>query len=322
MPNEIQPAGDGGEIVRRINTKTAQDVMARMMGELSENTRQAYADDLKDFANFLGVREFVGILGKLSPLNVLDGNNLVGQYLDNINKVRNLSTNTWNRRLAAINQLLKIGRVLGLINWQLEIKRKKIKAYRDTRGPTLDQLKKMIATAAAHPNREKAARDLAILRICFTAGLRKAEAYKADISVFDLEQGIMNIVGAKDRQKDEEELMVIPPKALAAIKEWIAIRGTQPGPLFPSMHHGHAKKAMTGQGFWWIVDDISDRAGVGHVRPHGLRHSTATIALEAGATRDETQDHMRHKSQEVTGAYDDNRKRLKGRVANLLDDLL
>ncbi len=320
--NEIQPAGDGGEVLRKINTKTAQDVIRRMMGELSENTRTAYADDLKDFAKFLGVEDFAAILGRLAPLNALDGNNLVGEYLDDIDKVRNLSTSTWNRRLASINQLLKIGRVLGLINWQLEIKGKKIRAYRDTRGPTLEDLKKMLVTAAAHSNKEKAARDLAILRICFAAGLRKAEAYKADISVFDLDQGILHIIGAKDRAKDEDDMMKIPTKALAAIKAWVTVRGAQPGPLFPSLHRGHANKAMTGQGFWWIIDDISTRAGVGHVRPHGLRHSTATLALEAGATKDETQDHMRHKSAEVTKQYDDNRKRLKGRVADLLDDLL
>lgn len=67
-----------------------------------------------------------------------------------------------------------------------------------------------------------------------------------------------------------------------------------------------------------MVRALGRKAGVA-VRPHGLRHSAITEALDLTGDVRKVQRFSRHKNLAVLMVYDDNRRDLGGEVARLLD---
>ena len=97
------------------------------------------------------------------------------------------------------------------------------------------------------------------------------------------------------------------------------MRGKEPGPLFLQLGKGGrvlAGRRLSGDGVHKILETIGAKLG-GIIRPHGLRHSAITAAL------DETNGNVRvarefsgHASIEALMSYDDNRKDVGGEVAS------
>jgi integrase len=55
---------------------------------------------------------------------------------------------------------------------------------------------------------------------------------------------------------------------------------------------------------------LANAAGITGVSPHSLRHTYATLALDAGATLREVQDDLGHRDPRTTRRYDRARERL------------
>jgi integrase/recombinase XerC len=69
------------------------------------------------------------------------------------------------------------------------------------------------------------------------------------------------------------------------------------------------------------VADLGTRAGLGHVRPHGLRHASVTAALDAGVDIRKVQKFSRHRDLRTLTLYDDNRSDMAGEVAAVVAGL-
>ena len=52
---------------------------------------------------------------------------------------------TVNRRLAAVRSLVKMARMIGLVNWSVEIKNERNARYRNTQGPGREVIRKLFA---------------------------------------------------------------------------------------------------------------------------------------------------------------------------------
>ena len=78
-------------------------------------------------------------------------------------------------------------------------------------------------------------------------------------------------------------------------------------------------RRLTGRSHHRIVKALGEAAGLGAVRPHGLRHAAITEALDAtnGNVR-AVQRFSRHRDLRVLNTYDDNRQDLAGEVARLV----
>ena len=94
-------------------------LIERFLAGRSPNTRQAYADDLADFAAWLGLAPPAAVAQLLDA----DGGAANGLALDYLNHLRELgrSRATVNRRLAALRSLVKLARLLGLVTWSIEV---------------------------------------------------------------------------------------------------------------------------------------------------------------------------------------------------------
>ena len=87
---------------------------------------------------------------------------------------------------------------------------------------------------------------------------------------------------------------------------WIAVRGTEDGPLFRPVNKGGRVLAggMSLRAIGKRVQVLGTRAGLGKVSPHMLRRSFATSLLSAGNDLSVTADLMGHARTDTTRLYD------------------
>ena len=73
--------------------------------------------------------------------------------------------------------------------------------------------------------------------------------------------------------------------AAARLARWLKLRGKSPGAVFPRVRQASDySRPMTGESCRRMLATRSAEAGIkGAVRPHGLRHSSATEVLKRGS---------------------------------------
>lgn len=279
----------------------------------SARTREAYGRDLADFAAFLGVPD-VRAAGELlvsQPHGAANGVAL--SYRAHLIE-RGLAPATVNRRLASVRSLVQLARTLGHINWTLDVQGVESMAYRDTQGPGREGYRRLLAVLDARQG-PKAARDRAILRLLYDRGLRRGEVASLDLEHVDLDASMVSVLG---KGRTARESLTLAPQTVDALRAWIELRGAEPGPLFLNFDRAGKGRRLTDKSIWRVVKAIGEVAGI-RARPHGLRHTAITDALDrtAGDVR-RVQRFSRHRDVRVLWRYDDNRADLGGEVARLI----
>ena len=119
----------------------AQILLDSFLSGKSERTIEAYRRDLDDFRKFLRVENVKEAARIFLSAPLGEANSIALQYRKQLLE-RGLQATTVNRRLAALRSLTQMARTLGMIPWTLEVKNQKTEAYRDTRGPGMDNFQK------------------------------------------------------------------------------------------------------------------------------------------------------------------------------------
>ncbi len=280
-------------------------------------TLLAYQADLHDFCSFVGVDDTKSAARQLLSGGAAEANLLALKYRERM-KERQLAPATINRRLAALRSLVKLANVTGVVPWQLHIKNQEAAAYRDTRGPGEENFNRLIEVAQVRTD-PKGARDVAIIALLHDLALRRAEVVRLDIEDVDLNGMPAACLQVMGKGRDVKQRLTLPEATAAAIANWIKTRGTDPGPLFHNFHRDSRRRTrLTGTSVYRIVRQIGTRIGA-HIRPHGLRHTAITEALELmkGDVRS-VQRFSRHKDIRVLGIYDDNRTDVAGELARMI----
>lgn len=288
------------------------------------NTVKAYRRDHEDFRAFVarqrGLENFadtaeraVRLLlavehGQANALALGYRNALVG---------RRLQPATVNRRLAALRSVVKLGNTLGLVAWSLDVENVDSVAYRDTRGPGRDGVKAMIAQARTRTD-AKGLRDTAIVRLLHDVALRRGEVVSLDLEHVESRRGAIAVLG---KGRTQRERISLPAATRTALEAWIAARGNHPGPLFHRLDAaGRGDGRLTGTAVHQIVRSLGAEVGI-ETRPHGLRHSAITAALDAsGGDVRKVQRFSRHRDVRVLQTYDDNRSDFAGEMAALITE--
>jgi integrase/recombinase XerC len=255
------------------------------------HTTDAYQRDLADFTHFLRrhtAAEARPLIGSIHTdtdalrwwLKQTPGraNEVAHAYRADL-LTRRLSTGTASRRISVLKSLCKFARMSGLVTWTIEIAAPRIEHSLDTRGPTLTVIQAMLTIAASEPS-PTSQRDTALLRLAFDLGLRVSELARLDLSDVEMKTGGLWVLGKGRRAK---ELLTMPQTSRDAIRAWLAVRGTSPnGPLLLSFSRANLRQRLTSRGVYRIIRDLGAAAGV-HVRPHGIRHTAITQAIDAAA---------------------------------------
>ena len=131
-------------------------------------------------------------------------------------------------------------------------------------------------------------------------GLRSGEVARLGLNDIDWHTGELRVVGKGNRG----ESLPLPADVGAALTAYLR-RGrpasAQGRSIFVRVHAPH--RALTTGGVGNVVNAAGERAGLGHVRAHQLRHSAATAMLRAGSPLAEVGQVLRHRTPFNTAIY-------------------
>src|SRR5260370_38079795 len=187
---------------------------ALLNGRKGENIT-AYRQDLEDFQAFIQAPSLEQAASLLLARGGGEANALALDYKAHLMD-RQLAANTINRRLTALRSLVKLGRILGLIAWTLEVEGVKRQPNSDTRGPGRAGFREMLDTLAKRKD-PKGMRDRALLRCLFDLGLRRAEVLGLDLEDLDLEAGTVAVLG---KGRTSKMKLTLPPETRKALEAW------------------------------------------------------------------------------------------------------
>ena len=163
---------------------------------------------------------------------------------------------------------------------------------------------------------EQGLRDKAIFLLMATCGLRTIEVTRANVGDIHEVQGEPVLFVQGKGRCDKKEFVKLSEPVMAAIREYLEARGqvSEEAPLFASCSRlttrtvsSVAKSAMVSAGY-------NSR----RLTAHSLRHSAATLAIQAGMTLQDVQSFMRHSSISVTTIYLHDVNRLKSQCENAI----
>lgn len=146
-------------------------------------------------------------------------------------------------------------------------------------------------------------RDVAIIEMLYSCGLRISELCNLKMSELFLEEGYIRVHG-KGRK---ERLVPIGEQAIEKLRQWFVIRtGVKAKPghedyVFISTKRGAKLSRIT---LFVYIKDYAQRAGIQkNISPHTFRHSFATHLLEGGANLRAIQAMLGHEDISTTEIY-------------------
>jgi len=143
-------------------------------------------------------------------------------------------------------------------------------------------------------------RDFVILKLLVRLGMRRGEVAALTLEDINWRAGEVVVRGKGSRR----ERLPLPVDVGDALADYL--RRARPGSaegraVFVRVRAPH--RALTPAGVSQVVIAAGDRAGLGHVNAHRLRHTTATELLRSGAPLVEIGQLLRHRSQQTTAIY-------------------
>lgn len=307
--------------VRRDYSKaTWSDVINRWSKTWKPHTGKTYTYALRNFARFLGRNPFdiPGLAREFFRHGIAGAHEMAEDFKDDlIEKGRAPSTVALN--VSALRALVKAAHKLmpEQITWELQIDTPSVETMKDTRGPSPEAVRQILRTAEQRGRKWIDRRNIAILHILATMGLRPEELSGLDLEHVDWKEGRLWILG---KARNNREPVTMPEPTQYKLGQWTKVRGTAPGPLF----FGRGSRVRLGaKGTWRLVRAAAIKA-LGEaqgskVYPRAFRHSAITMALDLsnGDVR-MAQKFSRHKDLSVLMVYDDNRRDEGGRAARLI----
>jgi len=219
--------------------------------------------------------------------------------------VERYAASTARRMLAAVRGVLREARRLHLMTHDAydravdlrAVPGRRLPAGRALAGTEVEQL---IESCATDPRRARGLRDLAVLALCYGAGLRRTEAVHLDVAHWS--NDTLQVLGKGSRER------VVPLAGASALylEAWLTLRGSGPGALLcPVTQQGEIQiRPMTPEALYQALNRRARLAGVQDLRPHDLRRTCATDLLDRGADLLTVRDLLGHASADTTAIYD------------------
>jgi len=302
--------------------ETSQDsikslVLSWLATHRSVHTRRAYARDVTEWLEWAET-EWVG-----SPLEATRTDAaLFARHLDSLG----LTNTTIARKLSAVS------------SWYSWLTREEViprnpfdhlarpEVDRDTSstpGLTKDQALKLIAVADNVKGKERLRTSALVSMLLFT-GARISELVSADIEDLATDRG--HRVLRVTRKGGKRQALVLPSPVVDRLDAYLASRDdmeTLPAVAGDS-HSRHTRRVLfatkTGNRLfaadvWKLIRHLGKLANfpddlIAHLGPHAMRHTFATLYLDAGGSLRDLQDAMGHSDPRTTRAYDRGRDSL------------
>jgi integrase len=151
----------------------------------------------------------------------------------------------------------------------------------------------------------------------YSGGLRREEVTTLNVADYDGESGKLIVRGKRSKVRTA----YLVEGAMAALKDWLAVRGDQPGPLFLAVNKGgHLKhgRRLTPQAIYSLLARRAEHAEVESFTPHDLRRTFVSDLLDAGVDIVTVARMAGHSNVQTTARYDRRPEQVKQKASQLL----
>lgn len=266
--------------------------------QVSGHTVKAYRRDLEAFADFLD--RHTGGDWSFTRVDRLG----IRGYLGEMQR-RGLAKRSMARALSAVRSLYRF------LQAHQGLEKSPVRA---ARAPRLErhlpgyldrdrtELLFQGAEARAATGDERAVRDLAILELFYSSGLRLSELTGLNLIDLDLLSDQVKVRG-KGRK---ERLVPLGSRASRALRRYLNLRESAPRPMGAdrqAVFVGPRGKRLAPRSVQRLVHRALDTVGGESLKTHSLRHTFATHLLDAGADLRAVQELLGHASLSTTQIY-------------------
>ena len=143
-------------------------------------------------------------------------------------------------------------------------------------------------------------RDLAILELLYSSGLRLAELVALNEGDIDFNERVVRVTGKGAKTR----LLPVGDKAVTALQAWMQVRTRQLQGTETAIFTGRGGKRLSARSVQQRVKDWARRQGIpGDLHPHTLRHSFASHLLESSGDLRAVQELLGHADISTTQIY-------------------
>lgn len=279
----LRPVGELSVAARAAVDTNPAEVIRRWLAGLSPAAVRSYRRSLRSFCKWAMSDADAPpehALELLVEAGCGPAHNMVVEWRDHLLGT-GLASGSVACYVVGITSLVKACRRAGLIAWRLEQVAPKVERRQDRSGPRRDDVERLVehVDELAAGGDRRAVRDAAIVRLLYTAAMRRAEVVGLQVEHVQLDHADGPGILAKRKGSRERQLVLISDRSAAALRRWLEVRGDGPGPLFVRLDRarGAHAGALSGESVRKLLRTRAAEAGVrATIRPHGLRHSAAT----------------------------------------------
>jgi integrase len=221
-----------------------------------------------------------------------------------------------NRMLAALRGVLKEAWRLGEMSaedYQRAADVKGVSATSRPRGRSLSHgdLSALLGACLREPEYYETfpkrlprdARDAALIAMLYSIGLSRFEIVALDLDDYTTETGAVRI---RHGQPRKARLSFLASGAIAAMDDWLAVRGMAHGPLFTALYKGGVmtSRRLTDQAIYHILQVRQRAAHIAPFSPHDLRRTCVGDLLNAGVDMTTIRQIVGYASVETNSPYD------------------
>lgn len=275
---------------------------------LSDKTIIAYNSDLQDFMKFI----------RGQALN----ESLVLQYVQHLSNERKLKDTTINRKLIVLKMFFDYlyqqnhieRNYFSRHNFKFKRERKLPKTITTKEvGKLLNYASNRALEAESHFDIWKSARDLALIDILISTGIRIAEASAIALEDLIMSEHVILIHGKGRKQR---LIYISCPQTWSNLTNWLKIRKTKPVHTNKVFVNKYGEQ-LSIHGIEYIYNTLKRSCGINEKStPHYLRHTFATNLLANGADLRSVQEILGHSSVATTEIYTEVSVKRKKQVLN------
>ncbi len=264
----------------------------------SENTRDAYENDLTQLADF--AEKEATKQGIMPSWANFSRQGMLSHLLDL--KERNYAATTIARKVAAARSFFGFLKAEGIIKVDPTENMSSPSVGKSLPKPiSISQVRQLLDQPAKLPTLE-AKRDKAMLELLYASGMRISELVSLNLDDVNTEEGFVRCFG----KGNKERIVPIHEGAAQTVKEYK--EETRPKlahkKIGTALFLNPRGDRLTRQGFWQKLKEYAKSANLDtKISPHTLRHSFATHMLSGGADLRAVQELLGHANISTTQVY-------------------
>jgi site-specific recombinase XerD len=256
----------------------ASRLLDEWLSGCSDSSRRVYASAIERAARSLGRHATEVDWPQLAPGEVdavreqlLASGFSMSTINGTLTAIRSVLHHAWQAGLLSLEKRTSLDEALGARAWEPK--------SREVQPHELEA----IAEACGRDGSLLALRDIALIGLAATTGLRRTELARAQIEDFD--RGGRLVV---HRKADDHSVVVVTNGAHQALCDWVDARGSQAGPLFVRLVRRRQRSyevttsGISSRGIADILARRSREAGIDPMRLVDLRRKVADELLQAG----------------------------------------